>query len=96
LRIKFNHDQKVRIQSSLIKRLELEHIETAIESLSMVPDFGYPILLYELEFSGWDLLRDLIQNGSKFERVNNYIESKKYELEQEKKQEFLKMSNEQK
>jgi hypothetical protein len=97
LRINFKNHQKVnKIQSSLVKRLELEHIEDIIEGLSIVPDFGFPLLIYEQEFRGWELLRDHIQNGSKFERVNNFIEAKKYEIEMENKRKFLELSQEKK
>ena len=34
---------KIPIVSTYQKRLELSHIEDMIESLSVVPDFGYPI-----------------------------------------------------
>ena len=36
--------QKLRISSSLVKRMELEHIEETIEQLNIVPDFGFPLL----------------------------------------------------
>jgi hypothetical protein len=85
-RINYRDDQKIRIQSSFIKRLELEHLENVVESLNIVPDFGFPVLLYDEEFKGWELFRDHIQNSDKFERVNNYIDSKKYKIEMELKQ----------
>ena len=66
--------------------MELEHIEETIELLNIVPDFGFPLLQYEMdELKGWDLFRDHIQNGSKYERVNNFIEAQKYKLELEAK-----------
>jgi hypothetical protein len=59
----------------LIKRLELEHIEEVIDSLCVLPDFGYPGMLLDTDFKGWDHFRDLIQYGGKYERVINYIEA---------------------
>ena len=41
IRVEFPKGQKVKIESKLVKRLELEHIEDSIESLSLQPDFGY-------------------------------------------------------
>lgn len=76
----------VRIQSKLVKRLELEHIEDSISMLNVIPDFGYPLSADYLKdsdeaqqedkgnFRGWDLLRDYVQNGSRYERLHNYIE----------------------
>lgn len=43
IRITHSPSQKINIASKLQKRLELEHIEEAIESMSIVPDFGYDI-----------------------------------------------------
>jgi hypothetical protein len=58
MRVTFKEHQDVRIQSSLIKRLELEHIEESIENLGIVPDFGYPIEMFDDELKGWNILRD--------------------------------------
>ena len=46
-----------------------------MESLAVLPDFGYPGMMLESEFKGWDHFVDLIQGGSKYERVMNYIEA---------------------
>jgi len=85
--------QKLRISSSLVKRMELEHIEETIEQLNIVPDFGFPLLQYDMdELKGYDLIRDHIQNHSKYERVNNFIDAQKYKLELAAKQKFLELS----
>jgi hypothetical protein len=34
--------------------------------------------MLESEFKGWDHFVDLMQGGSKYERVMNYIEAQKY------------------
>ena len=41
MRINVPKETKVRVQSNLMKRLELEHIVEQIESLKMIPDFGF-------------------------------------------------------
>jgi hypothetical protein len=41
--------------------MELEHIEETIEQLNIVPDFGFPLLQYDMdELKGYDLIRDHI------------------------------------
>lgn len=73
--------------------MELEHIEETIEKLNIVPDFGFPLLQYDMdELKGYDLIRDHIQNHSKYERVNNFIDAQKYKLELAAKQKFLELS----
>ena len=47
IRILHKQDQKIKIESNLLKRLELEHIEEAIEKMTVVPDFGYDIYTHE-------------------------------------------------
>jgi transcription initiation factor TFIIIB Brf1 subunit/transcription initiation factor TFIIB len=76
--------------------MELEHIEDIIEQLNIVPDFGFPLLQYEEEIKGWELMKDHISNNSKYERVNNFIDAQKYRIELENKQKFLNMSKEKK
>ena len=44
----------------------------------MLPDFGYPGMLLDTDFKGWEHFRDLVQGGSKYERVMNYVEAQKY------------------
>jgi hypothetical protein len=44
------------------------------------------------ELKGYDLIRDHIQNHSKYERVNNFIDAQKYKLELAAKQKFLELS----
>ena len=78
VRLEFHKDAVVKIKSSFVKRLELEHISESIETLQQVPDFGYPILLKDNDDEGnymrtWDLFLDLIQHGTKYERVENFI-----------------------
>ena len=43
IRVTHSPSQKVNIASKLHKRLELEHIEESIESMSKLPDFGFNI-----------------------------------------------------
>ena len=47
IRIEHNASQSINIQSNIIKRLELEHIEDAIEKMVVIPDFGYNIHVNE-------------------------------------------------
>jgi hypothetical protein len=42
IRVRYNKHKNVRIKSEMVKRLELEHIEECIDSLCVLPDFGYP------------------------------------------------------
>lgn len=44
LKVSFRKDAKFNIKSDLMKRLELEHIDEMIESLTIIPDFGFAIL----------------------------------------------------
>ena len=60
IRVRFPTHKTVRIQSNFVKRLELEHIEETMESLAVLPDFGYPGMMLESEFKGWDHFVDLI------------------------------------
>ena len=69
--------------------MELEHIEETMESLCVLPDFGYPGMLLDTDFKGWEHFRDLVQGGSKYERVMNYIEAQKYFKEVKAKKEFI-------
>ena len=41
MRITVPKSTNVRVNSNIVKRLELEHIVEQIESLTIVPDFGY-------------------------------------------------------
>ena len=41
MRITVPKSTHVKITSNIVKRMELEHIVEQIESLSIVPDFGY-------------------------------------------------------
>ena len=79
VRVTYPKDQQVRIESTLAKRLELEHIEDTMEALSVLPDFGFEPLFMDggdegSVFKGWDLLRDFMQSGGKYERLHNYVE----------------------
>jgi hypothetical protein len=57
-----------------------------MDNLNVLPDFGYNGLLLDDDFKGWGHFIDLIQGGSKYERVNNYVEAQKlYQISQEKK-----------
>jgi hypothetical protein len=44
LRINFANDEPFNIKSDLIKRLELQHIEETIKSLSIILDFGFEMM----------------------------------------------------
>lgn len=62
-----------------------------------MPDFGYPIMLKDNDDEGnymrtWDLFLDLIQHGTKYERVENFIQAKHYEIKAERKEELLQWS----
>lgn len=93
MRLEFPRHKHVNIKSSFIKRLELEHIQESIATLCNVPDFGFPIMLKENEdttnyMRTWDLFLDLIQHGTKYERVENFIHAKHYEIAEEAKEEL--------
>lgn len=47
IRIKHKKNQNVKIESNLVKRLELEYIEEAIEKMTVIPDFGYDIYMHD-------------------------------------------------
>ena len=86
MRITVPKSTNVRIESNIVKRLELEHIVEQIESLSMIPDFGYTTSArQEADFRGWDMFLELVQNMEKHERVENYVAAKLFEREAEKK-----------
>jgi hypothetical protein len=45
--------------------MELEHIEDQIETLQVIPDFGYETLFCKASsdeegFKGWDMFRDFV------------------------------------
>ena len=81
-----NHD--VRIESNLIKRMELEHIEDMIDSMSVIPDFGYETGRFDIfqyfkdqeylekgqEPVGWHLFWEYINNAERFERLSNFVQ----------------------
>ena len=82
MRINVPKSTRVRVKSNMVKRLELEHIVEQIESLNMIPDFGFTTLARsEPVFRGWDMFLELIQNMEKHERVENYISAKLYQKE---------------
>ena len=64
-----------------MKRLELDHIDEQIESLSIIPDFGFKIMpmTADEEFKGWELMLELIKNSHKYERIENYIQAVHYQ-----------------
>jgi ribosomal protein RSM22 (predicted rRNA methylase) len=64
----------IKIESKLIKRIELDHIQNQIDSLSIIPDFGFSVMLERSTQNGWDILRDFLMSEGKFERLENYIE----------------------
>jgi hypothetical protein len=69
--------------------------------LQNVPDFGYPIMLKDNDdttnyMRTWDLFLDLIQHGTKYERVENFIHAKHYEIAEEAKEEALLQASSQK
>ena len=89
VRLEFPKDKVINIKTSFVRRLELEHIQESIETLQQVPDFGYPIMLKDNDDEGnymrtWDLFLDLIQHGTKYERVENFIQAKHYEIKAER------------
>lgn len=97
VRLEFPKDTVVNIKSDFIKRLELEHIQESIETLQNVPDFGYPIMLKDNDdetnpMRTWDLFLDLIQHGTKYERVENFIQAMHFETAEERKEELLQWS----
>lgn len=60
IRVRFPQHKTIKIKSDLVKRMELEHIEETMESLAILPDFGYPTMLLDAEFKGWEHFSDLI------------------------------------
>ena len=69
-------NSKIPIKSSFIKRLELSHIEKTIDSLIVIPDWGYENNLIQSNNEktwGWSLIRDFISNQSKYERCMNFV-----------------------
>jgi hypothetical protein len=89
VRLEFPKDKVINIKTSFVRRLELEHIQESIETLQQVPDFGYPIMLKDNDDESnymrtWDLFLDLIQHGTKYERVENFIQAKHYEIKAER------------
>jgi len=61
MRINLPKDRDIKIRSHLVKRLELEHIIEQIESLSIIPDFGYSTQArQEDNFRGWEMFLELI------------------------------------
>lgn len=47
IRIEHKKNQIIKIESNLLKRMELEYIEEAIEKMTVIPDFGYDIHMNE-------------------------------------------------
>lgn len=74
----FPKNHPVKIVTNVMKRMEIEHIEEAMETMSHEPDFGFNNFTEENEI-GWDLFLLLIQRSDKFERVQNYIHMRLYE-----------------
>lgn len=77
----FPKDHPVKIVTNVMKRMEIEHIEEAINSRTHDPDFGFNCLREE-EVEGWELFLMLVQRSDKFERVQNYIHMRLYEKDQ--------------
>jgi hypothetical protein len=79
-----------RIESDLIKRLELDHIEEMIDGMSVHPDFGFPYIgSYEegADTKGWRIVKDFVEAGYKYERLENFIKAVHLEREAPKKAE---------
>lgn len=65
---------KSKIQSTLHKRIELDHIDQTINAMNKVPDFGYENS--KMDYSnecGFNLLTSILSNNMKYERLENYI-----------------------
>jgi hypothetical protein len=74
MRINVPKETNLKVESNLVRRLELEHIVEQIESLTMIPDFGYSAdAKQEDHFRGWEMYLELIQNTQKYERVENHM-----------------------
>ena len=73
--------------SKFSKRLELDHIEQAIDSMSSNPDFGFSNINFIDDSSqnhgdnGWELMMDFFQASSKYERLENYIQAQALDKE---------------
>ena len=67
-----------RVQSQIHKRLELEHISETVAKINIVPDFGYQTndVMNKEDLRGWNLFRDFIQAEYKYERLENFIQSR--------------------
>lgn len=55
-----------------------------MESMRNVPDFGYDMIELEQGMQkqkAWDLLWQFIQNSSKYERLENYIQMRFIEMQ---------------
>ena len=75
-----------RIVSTLPGRLELEHIEDMIDGMAIQPDFGYNNTVFQKDMgqrSAWFLLWDFVNNEGKYERVDNFIEARQMEKQEE-------------
>ena len=60
----------MKIKSTFSKRLELEHIEEAINGMAIIPDFGFENNVMDKEdCRGWDLFRDFVTADYKYERL---------------------------
>lgn len=74
IRVTHSPNQRINIASKQQKKLELEHIENSIESMSQVPDFGYNIISSTSDGKPqWRMLYEFLHNMDKYERLQNYI-----------------------
>ncbi|CDW89677.1 UNKNOWN [Stylonychia lemnae] len=78
---------KIPIQSQGAEKYqELSEIQEQIQSMTVVPDFGYDKNQIEFkDISGWKLFYDFVQREPKFQKLQKYIKERNQEIREKQK-----------